>query len=302
MFGYVVVNKDELKIKEFNVYLMYYCGLCRELKDMYGIKGQFTVNYDMTFLGLLLDGLYDCEQHYSECRCVAHPGSKRKILRNEFLAYAADMNILMTFLKCQDDWIDDKKLLKKTEGSLLKRAYKKVLAKYPEKTKRIEEELKNLSECEKADEKDFDKVSGCFGRIMSELFAYKDDEWKPYLERMGFFMGKFIYILDAYCDYDEDVKKNRYNLLRGINNDREQVSGILTMMMAECSANYEMLPIVENTELLNNIVYSGIWTSFERKSAQDDIKAEKIAEKAEKKAEKEEKKTEKAGRKTEKED
>ena len=106
----------------------------------------------------------------------------------------------------------------------------------------------------------------------------------------------------VYYYYDEDVKKNRYNLLRGINNDREQVSGILTMMMAECSANYEMLPIVENTELLNNIVYSGIWTSFERKSAKDDIKAEKIAEKAEKKAEKEEKKTEKAGRKTEKED
>ena len=286
MFGYVIVNKEELKIKEFNVYRMYYCGLCRELKDKYGLKGQITVNYDMTFLGLLLDGLYDCEQYYSQCRCAAHPFCKQNVLRNEFLAYAADMNILLTYLKCQDDWVDDKKLLKKTEGALLKKAYKKVLEKYPEKTKKIIEELDNLSKCEKENDQDFDKVSGHFGKIMSELFAYKDDEWKPYLERMGFFMGKFIYILDAHCDYDEDVKKSRYNLLKSINNDREQVSGMLTMMMAECSANYEMLPIVENTDLLNNIVYSGIWSAFEYKEAKDFRKAEKIEKKAEKKAEK----------------
>lgn len=264
MFGYVVANKPELRIREFEVYRMYYCGLCRELKAKFGAKGQMTLNYDLTFLALLLDGLYDCEQHYSECRCIAHPMHKHRTLQNEFTEYAAEMNILLSYLKCLDDWKDDKKLKKKMAAKVLKKSAKKVMAKYPEKSKKIMEELDKLAKYEQANETDIDTVSGCFGRIMSELFVYKNDEWKMYMEKTGFYMGKFIYLLDAYCDYEEDIKKNRYNPFKSINNDREKVGEMLTMMMAECSSYYQMLPIVENTELLNNIVYSGVFTGFEQ--------------------------------------
>ena len=50
MFGYVVVNKPELKFKEYDVYRSYYCGLCHALKKRHGYKGQMTLNNDLTFV------------------------------------------------------------------------------------------------------------------------------------------------------------------------------------------------------------------------------------------------------------
>ena len=98
MFGYVIVNKQELKFRDFDLYQSYYCGFCRELKERYGVKGQVTVTYDMTFLILLLTGLYEAKDRVSECKCIAHPFDKHPTRRNSFTEYAADMNILLTCL------------------------------------------------------------------------------------------------------------------------------------------------------------------------------------------------------------
>ena len=263
MFGYVVVNKPELKIKDFELYRSYYCGLCRDLKADYGFRGQMTLNYDLTFLAILLDGLYEDNTVVEECRCVVHPFTKHITRRNEYTDYAADMNILLTYYQCLDDFKDEKNKKKKRFAKKLKSRAKKVMEKYPEKSKRIEEELKKLGAYESKGEENIDLTSGCFGRIMSELFLYKVDEWKDYLERMGFFLGKYIYILDAYCDYEKDMEKNVFNALKGVGNDTETIKSMLMLMMSECTKNYEMLPIVENNDVLQNILYSGVWTGFE---------------------------------------
>lgn len=263
MFGYVVVNKPELKLKDFELYRSYYCGLCRDLKADYGFRGQMTLNYDLTFLAILLDGLYEDNTVVEECRCVVHPFTKHLTRRNEYTDYAADMNILLTYYQCLDDFKDEKNKKKKRFAKKLKSRAKKVMEKYPEKSKRIEDELKKLGAYESNGEENIDLTSGCFGRIMSELFLYKVDEWKDYLERMGFFLGKYIYILDAYCDYKKDLEKNMFNALKGVGNDTETIKSMLTLMMSECTKNYEMLPIVENNDILQNILYSGVWTGFE---------------------------------------
>ncbi|MBO4781287.1 MAG: hypothetical protein J5522_02735 [Lachnospiraceae bacterium] len=263
MFGYVVVNKPELKLKDFELYRSYYCGLCRDLKADYGFRGQMTLNYDLTFLAILLDGLYEDNTVVEECRCVVHPFTKHLTRRNEYTDYAADMNILLTYYQCLDDFKDEKNKKKKRFAKKLKSRAKKVMEKYPEKSKRIEDELKKLGAYESNSEENIDLTSGCFGRIMSELFLYKVDEWKDYLERMGFFLGKYIYILDAYCDYKKDMEKNMFNALKGVGNDTETIKSMLTLMMSECTKNYEMLPIVENNDILQNILYSGVWTGFE---------------------------------------
>ena len=59
MFGYIAINKAEMKFKDYDVYQAYYCGLCRRLKECYGKRGQLTLSYDMTFLIVLLTGLYE---------------------------------------------------------------------------------------------------------------------------------------------------------------------------------------------------------------------------------------------------
>ena len=62
MFGYVTIRKDDLKVKDYNKYQAYYCGLCQYIKEAYGKKGQAMLTFDMTFLSILLTGLYECAE------------------------------------------------------------------------------------------------------------------------------------------------------------------------------------------------------------------------------------------------
>ena len=109
MFGYVLVNKPELKIKEFEKYRSYYCGLCHALGDGYGQLARLTLNYDMTFLIMLLSDLYDQEETLSESRCIVHPVNKHSARRSKATDYCADMCVLLAYYKCVDDWNDEKK-------------------------------------------------------------------------------------------------------------------------------------------------------------------------------------------------
>lgn len=269
MFGYVVMNKPEIKFKNFDLYRSFYCGLCRELKDRYGISGQISLTYDMTFVVILLSALYEPPTRKGTTRCIIHPVRKQPVRRNAVTGYAADMNVLLTYHKCRDDWEDEKKAMALGYSKVLQGKVRKLDKKYPEKSRRIQELLKELSEMEKAGEHDIDKMSGCFGRIMEEIFAWKQDVWENSLRRMGFFLGKFIYLLDAYDDVEEDVKNKDYNpfaekyTMEGFEGEVRQ---ILMMMMAETCREFEKLPIIKYGDILRNILYSGVWCRFEEVS------------------------------------
>lgn len=120
MYGYVIVNKPELKFKEYDRYRSYYCGLCDILREQYGIRGQVSLSYDMTFLVILLTGLYEPQTAYLEERCIIHPVAKHPVRKNEVTSYVADMNVLMAYYKCVDDWKDEKKVTRLTYSRLLK--------------------------------------------------------------------------------------------------------------------------------------------------------------------------------------
>jgi len=270
MFGYIIVNKQEMKFREYDCYRSYYCGLCRELKKRYGIAGQMTLSYDMTFLILLLSGLYEPATVKSCCKCIAHPFEEHPTSINSFTEYAADMNILLSYYKCMDDWSDERKLTGLGVGTFLKKKNAKVTAGYPKKAEKIYTLLEQIHLYEKTKEPNLDLASGCFGEIMAEIFAWKNDEWEQCLRRMGFYLGKFIYLMDAYEDREKDEKSGNYNpflIMQKAAESNEffekQAYTILEMMMAECSRAFEQLPILENVEILRNILYSGIWCRYE---------------------------------------
>lgn len=266
MFGYIIVNKQEMKFRDFELYQSYYCGFCRKLKEKYGIRGQLTLSYDMTFLILLLSGLYEAQETAGSCKCVAHPFDRHSTRSNQFTEYAADMNVILTYYHCMDDWEDEKKLLKRGYAGVLKPAFQKAESLYPEKAKRIERELVQLKKYERDRERNLDMPAGCFGNIMAEIFAYRNDEWQEELQKMGFYLGKFIYLMDAYEDIEKDEKNVCYNPFAFSYKEEgfeEEVRRILRMMMAECSKSFEKLPILEYTEILRNILYSGVWCRFE---------------------------------------
>jgi hypothetical protein len=266
MFGYVTINKPEMMVKEYEEYRSYYCGLCTALRNRYKTLGRISLSYDMTFLYLLLSSLYEPETQELQERCAAHPFEKHTAKLNPIADYVADMNVLLTFYKCQDDWADERRLVRKLYGLILRKRSSKQRKLYREKILRIRQLLSDLEQKEKENCLDPDVMSGLFGQILAQVFVYRQDAWSDNLERMGFFLGKFIYLVDAYEDAPGDMKHGRYNpIAHRMDNPSFELDSrtALTMVMAECCKEFEQLPIIENVDILRNILYSGVWTRYE---------------------------------------
>lgn len=277
MFGYVTIDKPELKVKDYYRYKAYYCGLCHALRDRFGFTGQMTLSYDMTFVVILLTSLYESKTTSTKQRCVVHPARKHEFLHNDISDYCADMNILLTYYHFLDDWQDDKSTASLLGARALKNKAKRISTEYPRQSKVIRSCLSKLNHCEKNNETNLDLVAGCFGTLMEELFILKEDEWEETLRRLGFFLGKFIYIMDAYDDLEEDLKKGSYNPLKTMYNRadyEERCKEILTMMMAECSLEFEKLPCLLDADILRNILYAGVWTKYYKKQLKSQEKDE----------------------------
>ena len=286
MFGYVTAYKPELKMKDFSKYKAYYCGLCKTLQRNYGFKGQMTLSYDMTFLIVLMTSLYECPTTKEENRCVVHPIGKREMLLNEITEYVADINIVLSYYHFVDDWMDERSQAGLAGLRLFRKAYVRIESKYPHKCAVIKNALRRLHNLEKIDETNIDKVAGCFGDLMGELLVYKKDLWEEDLRRTGFYLGKFVYLMDAYDDIEKDIKSGNYNPLKNSYMEDEQKSitseyevqcnTMLTMMMAECTESFERLPCVENIDILRNILYAGVWNKYDKKRKekyQDEIQS-----------------------------
>lgn len=265
MFGYVTINADELKVKDYRKYKAYYCGLCRVLKEEYGFSGQMTLTYDMTFAVIFLTSLYECTVEKEMHRCKVHPVKKQAMLRSEMTKYAADMNVLLAYYHLEDDWSDEKKMSGLFGKGILKGKAEKIIGSYPRQSRVIAEKLKELSALERENCMDLDKVAGCFGSLMAELFVYKKDVWEERLRDIGFYLGKYIYLMDAYDDLEKDLKEGCYNPLGEMykkEDYEERMQDILCMMIAECSARFEKLPCLVDVDILRNILYDGVWNRY----------------------------------------
>ncbi|MGN0507443.1 MAG: DUF5685 family protein [Lachnospiraceae bacterium] len=266
MFGYITVNKEKLKIREWNRYHAYYCGLCRSLKESAGQKGRMTLTYDMTFLAILLDSLYDCTRKEGQARCAVHPAKKYAYVQSEASNYAADMNILLCYDNLLDDWQDEKSVGAAAAARALRSAKRRIAKQYPRQAEAVEAYLKKLHETEQEQSPDLDRASGETGEMLAEVCVWREDEWQDELRELGFYLGKFIYLMDAYEDMEKDKKKGNYNpflLVQGTEDTEELAKRVLTMMAAKTAEAFERLPIVDNAELLRNILYAGIWGKFE---------------------------------------
>ena len=268
MFGYVSAHKPELKMREFYKYKAYYCGLCKVLKERYGFAGQLTLTYDMTFLVILLTSLYESETKREEFRCIVHPMKKQKMLYNEITEYAADMNMILTYYKLLDDWKDEGSKKAFAGIRILHPTFLELKKKYPKKCAVIRKCLGLLQNCEERGEEHIDISSRYFGKLMGELFVYQEDVWEKTLREMGFYLGKFIYILDAYDDIEKDMEQGSYNALSSLYKEKDfdvKCEEMLNFVLAECTNRFEKLPCVEDAEILRNILYAGVWDKFNEK-------------------------------------
>ena len=182
----------------------------------------------------------------------------------KYTAYAAAMNCLLAWENCRDDWADEKKLSAAAAGGMLAPGAKKAAARYPEKAAAIRRALGQIAQAE-ADRTGYSETpANAFGDLMAELFTVRDDRWTDGLRRFARSLGKLIYFMDAACDLQADRKKGQYNplLLLGIGSGAE-FAPQLRLLAGDAAEEFERLPIVQDAELLQNILYSGVWTRFE---------------------------------------
>ena len=277
MFGYVITNAEALPEARQERFRAFYCGLCKTLRDRYGLIGSATLSYDMTFLAMLLNALYEPGEHDGAERCPTHPIKRHDYVESDVMGYVADMNVALAYYKLEDNWLDDRNLASVAESKLLRAAYNKVKTLWPEKCIAIESWLNRIHDIESENRLEIDPPVNATGAMLGELFVYRaDDIWADALREIGDGLGRFIYFMDAYDDLPEDLRKKRYNPLRSISaqDDYEQVCHMaLTTMVADATRAFEMLPIVLDADILSNILYSGVWSKYaylqKRRQAKD---------------------------------
>ena len=266
MFGYVRINKMDLTFREYENYKGYYCGLCKYLKENHGEISRIGLNYDITFLIVILSAIYKPKTNIFEEVCLVSPFKRKKKLINDITEYAASMNILLTYYKLEDNLLDDKGVKDILAYNLYKSKLKMAHKKYPHKSQIIKEQMKILNQLEKNKEYNIDKVSNTFGELMGEIFAYKKDKYEDKLRRIGFNIGKYIYILDAYEDLNEDYKKGRYNPFMEYINKREElkirVDRLISISLGLLASSIDRLNLQVNRGIIENIVYSGVYLRY----------------------------------------
>ena len=264
MFGLVTANWRELTKEQKSRYTGVYCGICLGIREQSGQMARVSLSYDMAFLALLLMSLYEPEEITDPLRCPMHPFQKRNRCDNEFIRYAADMNVALAYFNFLDDWNDDGKRSAKIAADIVGKSMDRIWNAYPRQCEAMESCIRELNTLEKQGCPNPDEPAHAFGKLLAELFVYREDMWASTLRQMGDALGRFIYLADAAIDYRSDRRKKKYNpyLAMGSEEDWPRWEEYLVLAMGRCTASYEVLPLVQDKGLLDNILYSGIWTNF----------------------------------------
>lgn len=273
MFGYVRILKEELKIREYYHFRAYYCGLCLELKKRSGQISRLLLNYDLTFLSLFLSSLNEAEEKAVPIRCPLHPFKKRPVLaENQWISYAADLNVLLAYHSIEDNWQDNRTLSSLAGIKLLGSAYRQASLRQPETDRIICQNIKELAVLEKNRCRDIDAAAHPFARIVENICPL--DNCPPPRQKaimwLGYNLGKWIYLIDALDDIDEDIKKKNYNPFlyayeyrnEGGTRFREKIKPqaefLLVQILAQISKAWEVLDIRQNRGIIENIIYLGM--------------------------------------------
>ena len=276
MTGYVIVDKPELKVREYELYNSYYCGVCKSIAARYGQVPRMLLSYDSAFLALLLAALSPDKEEIRPEHCIIHPVKKKFVCRKDpAVDHAADILLILAYAKLEDDIRDEGKVSARVLHGFLRGAYKKLRETYPELIREVSGQLSRLSEMEQEKSDSLDRTAEVFGNVMAAAFsAYPQAEGqeRTVLRTMGSALGRWMYLIDACDDIGENIRDGNYNPLlqrfgfeKGKETEetfreriREQVSFLLYFHLGEMSRAYDLLTIRKNKGITDNVVYFGL--------------------------------------------
>lgn len=213
MFGYVRPYRDELKVREQRDYEALYCGLCQALGRRHGFLARMFLNYDFTFLAMLLDGDKPVMER--------HPCPARLWCRKKSCAMAggadaaADAGTILTYWKLRDTVADGtfwKRMGARLLSLLLRRSYRRAAASRPDFDRSVRENLEQLQALEREGCPSLDRTADTFAKILSAAAPASGDHGRDRaLEQLLYHVGRWIYLVDAWDDLEEDRQRGGYN-------------------------------------------------------------------------------------------
>lgn len=216
MFGYVQPLKPELKVKEFALYRGYYCGVCKVMGKLYGLASRFTVTYDAAFLALINSALFKDEENMALERCVVNPLKPKPIVSEDpTVKYAAAVNLIMAYYKLKDGWQDEKSILSLLVSWILSPSAGRIMSAHPEMCQAVVEQLSRLATLEAGKATSIDEAAHPFAKLVSTVLPapHVQGKQRRVMEWLGYNLGKWVYIVDAYCDIESDIASGSYNVL-----------------------------------------------------------------------------------------
>ncbi len=270
MYGYIRPDKGDLKVSEYERFRGAYCGLCHVLRKRYGPACRFLVNYDFTFLAMLLE---EEESIGAEPkRCPYHPFRKTLCPHDCTSLYAAaDCTVILSYWKLRDG-IADKGFFGalgcRIACLLLQHHYKKAAAYRPLFAASAAENLKALNELEASSSGSLDAVADCFAKILRDAADTAPEERRHrVLQELLYHLGRIVYILDAVDDLEEDVREGHYNPLRYrfelcdgklLPEDENYLRGTLQLSHNAISGAFGLMEPNAYSSILSNIIYRGL--------------------------------------------
>ncbi len=268
MFGYLRACKPEMRIKEFEMYKAVYCSLCKVLGKAYGPFARMTLSYDFAFLGILNMSLKKDGCTLSKRVCTCNPLKKCQYLDDQKeLEMPAAAAMIMLYYNLLDN-IEDERGIKRLGYKILRGLYgkthKKAARQYPQIEEIFAEYIKAQKLLEAENCQSPDKASDPTAKALGEVFELcsGDRLEKRVLYRMGYCIGRYIYLLDAAVDLSEDMKKGNYNPLKSTAEDKEYIKNIIVPQLyisaAEAAKAFELLDCKKLKNILDNIIYLGL--------------------------------------------
>lgn len=254
-----------MKVREWNTYRAYYCGLCKQLAREYGFAARMLLNYDLVTAALLADGAAQRTAEICPERCIAGPLRRRPVCqRTEGLALAADALVLTAYYKMADDCADERgvrRLAAHTGRAFLSRAHKKAQARQPELDKLLAEQMAAQGAAEQRQTRSADEAADATARMTQAIFAASVPGSRA-AARLGLFVGRILYYLDAAEDYEKDAARGRYNVfaLQGLRREEAvcEAQRLCRLSAGEAALAYNLLPAGPTKPLLDNIIFLGL--------------------------------------------
>ena len=272
MFGYITPAKPLMRICDYDLYKSIYCSICFELKNNFGFMTKAFLNYDFVFLSILARSIHNVCPKLSKKKCNTNCLKSCQVSDSvETDRYCAAALITSAYFKLLDNISDElflKKIVSAVSLPFAKRGYKKAKRLYPALTEAIEQCVIKQRAVENSTVNGIDYAADSTSAALSGIFsglAASEDEQRV-LSRLGYLIGRFVYISDAVDDIDDDIKYNRYNpLVNQFAGDTEWKPAAVAFAKEELNAtaseianSYNLLNITLYSEILNNIIFLGL--------------------------------------------